>query len=193
MKKFAISRWLRGCTLIFLLPRLGNRFRIHVWRRMGAKIGKRCRIRSFSFSPESYLIELGDDVVIGANTHLITHEGAVCIFHREDPFIDLFGRITVGDNTFIGMNSLILPNTTIGRNCVIGAGSVVKGIIPDNSVAIGNPAKVVMKSDQYKTKVYSNPMLYEYRRLTEAEKKEVLLERAKTASQRIVSMKKTKA
>ena len=52
---------------------------------------------------------------------------------------------TVGDNTVIGMGSIILSGAKIGRNCIIGAGSLVTGkmCIPDNSLAFGNPAKVV--------------------------------------------------
>jgi len=51
---------------------------------------------------------------------------------------DVFGRIKIGDNTYIGENATILPGVTIERNCVIGAGSVVSRSIPDNTVAAGN-------------------------------------------------------
>lgn len=52
---------------------------------------------------------------------------------------------TIGDNTVIGMGSIILNGAVIGENCIIGAGSLVTGKmrIPDNSLAFGNPAKVV--------------------------------------------------
>ena len=56
----------------------------------------------------------------------------------------LYGAIQVGSNVFFGVNCTVLPGTTIGSNCVIGAGSVVRGRIPDGSVVMGNPAKVVM-------------------------------------------------
>lgn len=55
----------------------------------------------------------------------------------------MIGRISIGENSFIGCRCLILPNTEIGKNCIIGAGSVVKGRIPDNSVVVGNPAKII--------------------------------------------------
>ncbi len=144
---------------------------------MGVKIGERCRISCMSFSPESYLIELGDDVIIAENTFLITHEGSVCIFHDQNPNIDLFGKIIIGSNTFVGMNCLILPNTTIGKNCIIGSGSVVRGKIPDNSVVIGNPGKIITTTDEYRKNIFKNPALYEYKLLSDKEKKRVLLDK----------------
>ena len=140
-------------------------------------MGERCRISCMSFSPESYLIELGDDVIIAENTFLITHEGSVCVFHKESPDIDLFGKIIIGNNTFIGMNCLILPNTTIGSNCIIGSGTVVRGKIPDNSVVIGNPGKIITSTSEYKKIIFKNPALYEYKNLSDKEKKRILLEK----------------
>ncbi len=53
--------------------------------------------------------------------------------------------ITIGNDCWIGGNAIILPGITIGNGCVIGAGSVVTKDIPDNSLAVGNPAKVIRK------------------------------------------------
>lgn len=52
---------------------------------------------------------------------------------------------TVGDNTVVGMGSILLSGAVVGKNCIIGAGALVTGkmVIPDNSMAFGNPAKVV--------------------------------------------------
>ena len=57
--------------------------------------------------------------------------------------------IKIGDNTFIGNEALILPGVTIGRNCVVGAMSVVSRSVPDNTVVAGNPAKVICTTDEY--------------------------------------------
>jgi acetyltransferase-like isoleucine patch superfamily enzyme len=113
-------------------------------RRQGVKIGKNCLIHTVSFSTEPYLVEIGDDVRITSGTIFITHDGAVHSFHGELGG-GIFGRIKIGNNVFIGSNSIILLNTTIGNNCIIGAGSVVRGQFPDDSVIVGNPAKVVMR------------------------------------------------
>ena len=56
--------------------------------------------------------------------------------------------ITIGDDCWIGGNTVICPGITIGNGCVIGAGSVVTKNIPDNSLAVGNPAKVIRKLNQ---------------------------------------------
>ena len=56
--------------------------------------------------------------------------------------------ISIGDDCWIGGNTVICPGVTIGRGCVVGAGSVVTKDIPDNSLAVGNPAKVIKKLNQ---------------------------------------------
>ncbi len=55
--------------------------------------------------------------------------------------------ITIENNVFIGYNCLILKGVTIGENSVIGANSVVSNSIPKNSIAIGNPCKLVIRED----------------------------------------------
>ena len=59
------------------------------------------------------------------------------------------GIIKIGNNVFIGVNSIVLRNVTIGDNCIIGVGSVVCSSIPANSVAAGNPCKVIMSLDEF--------------------------------------------
>ena len=59
-----------------------------------------------------------------------------------------FGRIRVGNDTLIGLNAIILPGTTIGARCVIGAGAVVLGTVPDGAVYAGNPAQRVGSTDE---------------------------------------------
>jgi acetyltransferase-like isoleucine patch superfamily enzyme len=121
-------------------------WRLEKARSWGVKIGKDCLIFSMEFSTEPYLIEIGDHVVISSGTQFITHDGSVWLLRDKYPDIGVFGKIKVGSNTFIGINCIILANTEIGSNCIIGAGAVVRGKIPDDSVVLGNPAKVIMKT-----------------------------------------------
>lgn len=91
-------------------------------------------------------IKIGEKCLVGANTKIVDND-----FHPVDPVSRLNGDnskikhspITIGDNVFIGTNSIILKGTTIGNNCVVGAGSVVSGKFEDNCVIAGNPAKVI--------------------------------------------------
>jgi len=114
-------------------------------RSRGVRVGKRCRIftNPVNFSTEPYLIELGDDVAIASGVIFATHDGVVWSMREEYPDMQVFGRITVGGGSFIGTNAFILPGTTIGASCIIGAGSVVSGRIPDSSLVYGNPARIL--------------------------------------------------
>jgi serine acetyltransferase len=58
-----------------------------------------------------------------------------------------------------------LPNTTIGDNCIVGAGSIVRGQFPENSVIVGNPAKVVMSTAMQRLFYTQNPNLMEIKNL----------------------------
>lgn len=60
--------------------------------------------------------------------------------------------IRVGDNVFIGARVIVLPGTTIGNNVVVGAGAIVKGNVPSNTVVAGNPAKVIQTIEEYAKK-----------------------------------------
>jgi acetyltransferase-like isoleucine patch superfamily enzyme len=118
-------------------------------RARGVKIGKACRIYSTDFSTEPYLVEIGDRVRIAGGVKFLTHDGSARMLEARRPRIQSFGRIVIGDETFIGENAIILPGTTIGAYSIIGAGAVVRGAIPENSLVIGNPASVVGRASLY--------------------------------------------
>ena len=112
-------------------------------RRRGVRIGEGCVILTDQFSLEPYLVEIGNRVAVSGGTMFLTHDGAAWLLRRTRPDAQHFGRIRVGDDTYIGQNCILLAGARIGTNCIIGAGAVVRGEIPDNSVAMGNPAAVV--------------------------------------------------
>lgn len=132
------------------LKKASIKSKIRYLRKQGMKIGEGCRLNTMSFSTEPYLIEIGDHVAIAGGSEIITHDGAIWSFEADFPNADVFGKVKIGNNVFIGDNCTILPNTVIGDNCVVGAGSVVRGKFPENSVIIGNPAKVVLKTSMQK-------------------------------------------
>ncbi len=79
----------------------------------------------------------------------MTHDGGVWVFREKEPDIDVFGPIKINDNVFIGFGAILMPNITIGSNCIIGAGSIVTKDIAENSVAVGAPARVITTVDKY--------------------------------------------
>lgn len=118
---------------------------VQMYKRLGVVIGNNCDIIESSIDctfPE--LVRIGNNVTITHAT-LLAHDAST----KKGLGYTKFGRLVVGDNVFIGWNSVVLPNVVIGNNCIIGAGSVVNMDIPDNSVVIGNPCRIVCSFDEY--------------------------------------------
>ncbi len=122
-------------------------------RRIGAKVGSGTKILTKPrdlLGSEPYLVEIGDHVEITSGVRFITHDGGVWVLRHQHPDVDVFGKIVIGNNVFIGFNAIVLPGVTIGNNCVVGAGSVVTRSVPDNSVVAGVPAKFIRSHDEYR-------------------------------------------
>ena len=159
-----------------LLKLSTNEGRIKYLRKQGMKIGQNCLFTTMNFSTEPYLIEIGNHVGIANGTMFITHDGAIWCFRDELPNADVFGKIKIGDNVFIGSNCTILPNTIIGNNCIVGAGSIVRGVFPDNSVIVGNPAKIVLNMNFQRFFYLQNPGLLHTKNMPASEKTQVIKE-----------------
>ena len=95
-----------------------------------------------------FLIEMGDDVGLSTDVTILAHDNSLKRFIG----IAKLGRVKIGNHVMVGSKSTILANVQIGDNVVIGAGSVVTKDIPSNSVAAGNPARVLCTIDEYITK-----------------------------------------
>jgi acetyltransferase-like isoleucine patch superfamily enzyme len=124
-------------------------------KEQGVQIGRNCRIigkRLHMFGGEPYLIEIGNNVTIAEDVKFITHDGGVGVLRVNHPGLNVFGRITVRDNCFIGANAVLLPNVIIGPNSVVGAGSVVSRDVPPDTVAAGVPARVIYSLSDYEQK-----------------------------------------
>ena len=113
----------------------------------GLKIGKNVNIQGECIIDPAYpwLIEIGDNVTLAHRVYILAHDASSKI-----PLgYSMIGKVIIGNNVFVGANTTILPNVSIGNNVVIGAGSVVTHSIPNNSIAAGNPAKVIDKMDSF--------------------------------------------
>jgi acetyltransferase-like isoleucine patch superfamily enzyme len=126
-----------------------NERTIEKLRQTGVRIGNDCVIFTTEFSLEPYLVEIGNHVAISGGTIFLTHDGSVWLLRTRRANAQHFGKITVGDDTYIGQNCIILPGTQIGAHCIIGAGAVVRGTVGDNSVIVGNPATVVGRTSLF--------------------------------------------
>ena len=102
-----------------------------------------------SWNTEPWLITLGNNVHITDGVKFITHDGGTLIYRQYVPDLEITKPIKIGDYVYIGNNVIILPGVTIGNNVVIGAGAVVSKSIPDNSLAVGVPARVIKTADEY--------------------------------------------
>lgn len=137
--------------------------KIEVYKRYyGFKAGKNIRVTgNISFGSEPYLIELGSDITITQNVTFHTHDGGVWIFRKEYPGINIYRRIKIGNNVFIGAGSSIMPGVTVGDNVVIAAGSVVTKDCEPNWVYGGVPAKKIRSVEDYKEKVLKEAVFIE--------------------------------
>lgn len=132
--------------------------------RRGVRISPHCVIRVGG----SGLLSLGTRTVVGPYTRIMAATqvriGARCLVSWNCSIFDSIGHhmwlagqdeaeieapITIGNDVWVGPYSIIMKGVTIGDNCIIGAGSTVRRDVPPNSMAYGNPARVVGKVDRW--------------------------------------------
>lgn len=92
-----------------------------------------------------WLIKIGNNVTMAPRVHVLAHDASTKTFLGYTKI----GRVNIGNNVFIGAESIILPNITIGDRVIIGAGSVVTRNLEPNAVYAGNPAKYICSIDDY--------------------------------------------
>lgn len=130
-------------------PRFAGKYDMNiVLNASGISVGK----GTIFYNPETmqidrsrpYLLQIGEYCKITSGVTILTHDYSRSVLRRAYGEVVGEGRKTIiGDNVFIGMNSIILMGTHIGNNVIVGAGSVVGGVIPDNVVIAGNPAHII--------------------------------------------------
>ena len=121
-------------------------------RRIGVRIGNNCKLVSVNggtFGRQPYLVKIRNHVEISGNVHFITHDGGAWVFRQKHPKLDVFSPIEIGNNVFVGYGSILLPGTIVEDNCVVGAGSIVRGRLLTNGVYAGSPVKRIKEIDEY--------------------------------------------
>lgn len=116
-------------------------------------LGKNVELYTINFGTEPYLVSIHDNVIVAAGVNFVNHD--VSVFNvarllglrRGD--IDKVGSIELFENCFIGTSTILMPNSSVGKNSVIAAGSIVTKHVPDNEVWGGIPAKFIMTIAEY--------------------------------------------
>lgn len=170
----AINRLIRAIQVKLM----SNQQYIEHLRAKGVSIGSGCDIhKSADFGSEPFLIKIGNHTRITKGVQFITHDGGLWTLRnlglvgKKDV---KYGRIVIGDNVNIGWNVILMPNVTIGNNCVIGAGALVTKNVPDNTVWGGVPARQIETIEEYALKVRTETV--PTFGMSEAEKKNYLFE-----------------
>lgn len=124
-----IKRILRG----------GSTYTSEELRKYGVRIGENCAIWTRDIDVNhGFLIDIGNNVTI-SNAKILAHDGST----KRALGYSRVGRVKIGDHVFVGAGAIILPGVTIGNNVIVGAGAVISKDVPDDSVVVGNPARVI--------------------------------------------------
>lgn len=146
-------------------------------RYYGVNIGENCRLNGMPYwGSEPWLITLGNHVEISLRVTFLTHDGATWCFREQDRYKDVirYGKITIGDNCFIGANVTILPGVQIGRNTIVGANSVVTKNLDSDSVYAGTPARRICSLNEYAEKCLKETPIYDKSAYFADKKSEIL-------------------
>lgn len=133
--------------ILNLVFRLRGDFTTEKLLAMGMTCGENfTRMKDVILDPSHcWLIEIGNNVTLAPRTHILCHDASTKMFLGYTKI----GRVTIGNNVFIGAGSVVLPGVTIGNNVIIGANSTVCHDIPDGMVYAGSPARPLYTLSDY--------------------------------------------
>lgn len=146
---------------LYLLFNLDHKLYMDIYikflKRIGVVVNGKPNYINFNVkfdSTDNYsLIELNDHCVVTGNSLILTHDYSISHMFigslKRDPHMKRKGKVIIGENAFVGANCIILPGCNIGKNSVVGAGSVVTKDVPDNTIVAGNPARKVKTIEEY--------------------------------------------
>lgn len=111
-------------------------------------IGTNCQIGGNNYFTCQGNIKIGDNVLFASNVSIISSE-----HNYQDVSVPIMNQgsrvapVEIGDDSWLGINVTVLSGTTIGKHCVVGANSLVRGQFPDYCVIAGNPARILKRYD----------------------------------------------
>lgn len=130
-----------------ILYRIRGEYTTEKLQKMGMKVGKNFkRLHGCILDPaHCWLITIGDNVTLAPRVHILAHDASTKQFLNYTKI----GRVNIGNNVFIGAESVILPNVTIGDNVIVGANSTVTNSLLKNGVYAGSPAQYICSLEEY--------------------------------------------
>lgn len=150
----------------------GGKWRTKHLTNKGLCIGNEFRSATNIRTAEPYLIKIGNNVTLSHDVDFITHDKSVCKIFGVDH--DLYGKITIGNNCFIGAHAVLMYGMSLANNVIVATSSLVtKSVTEENVIVAGNPARIIGTWDKFKSKSEENVIHAGY--LSEIEKKEHVL------------------
>lgn len=127
-----------------------NKLKIRKWIKNGLSVGNNFSLQRGAKIDSAFpwLVEIGNNVTIAPDSLILSHDGST----KKVLGYSRIGKVVISDNVFIGAKCIILPNTKIGTNSIVGAGSIVCQNVPDNVVVAGNPARIICSLDEFRSK-----------------------------------------
>lgn len=129
---------------------------VYYARSVGVKVGNDCRIYTSSFGSEPFLISIGNRVTVTSGVKFVTHDGTTWLMRDDFGRRYYYQRISIGNNVFIGVNSIIMPGVKIDDNVIVGSGSVVTKSVPKGVIVAGVPAKVIGSFEDIRSRMLSD-------------------------------------
>ncbi|MCB9411278.1 MAG: acyltransferase [Actinobacteria bacterium] len=131
----------------------GYRDPVQFARGLGVQVGEGVKFYGVSrgmFGSEPWMVSLGDRVYVTSGVLFVTHDGGTLVLRHEEPTLEWTAPISVGNDVYIGVRSIIMPGVSIGDRVIIGANSVITKSVPNDCVVAGVPGRVVRNYSEYR-------------------------------------------
>lgn len=145
-----------------------------LYRKKGVKVGENTEIYNTQIDNlRPFLVSIGKNTLI-TGTRILSHDAST----KKLLGYTKIGRVDIGDNVFIGIGCIILPNVRIGNRVIVGAGTIISKDIPDGSIVVGNPMRIIGTTDGYiqknRARISDETVFDSKYQFTSAEREEIL-------------------
>ena len=147
MKTKFLRSWILHC-LAYSSPLSG--FSVSMQRSRGVNIGSNCHFNPYVLIDLIYpkMVEIGNNVTLGSHSMIFAHSNpSANLFLKQGDYPRKILKVIIKSGAVINPGAIIIAGVTIGKNSIISPRSVVTQDIPDYSIAVGNPARVIKKID----------------------------------------------